>query len=263
MHASIHTESLAPTFSPDSERAALEREYQQRLTTLLCALGLYGAGYFVWQVPVLVDRAIAESLHETHAEVMESRSAIFFASAIGATVLGGYADTVGRRPVALISATAVVLHLLGCALCHSASQLVLCRLVGGFAMGGLAYGFAFALESAEAGAKSATALRLNTWHTLNAGLVCAIHRGCEVLRFSSDTRKLELQRAELFPNTSLLVRQVFDISWRLELAIDAALLGSCVAVTAWLVPESADFSARPRCAGQILYLGGRRLFVLK
>lgn len=192
-------------------------------STLLCALGLYGGGYFVWQIPVLVDHAISVSLHETHAEVMSSRSAIFFAWAIGATVLGGRADIVGRRPVALGSAIAVVLHLVGCALCQTAAQLVACRLVGGFALGGLAYGFTLAIESAEADQKSLTALRLNSWHTINAGIVVAIHHAC----------------------------QTTGVSWRTELCCDATVLGTFVAAAAWHVPESVDFLSRARRKGRL------------
>lgn len=182
---------------------------------MLCGVGIYGGGAFVWQSPVLLDGSIESSLQISHADVVTSTSAIFLAWAIGATVLGRLADTIGRKPVAVGSAVAIALHLFGIASCTDSTGLLAARVFGGFACGGVASGVTLALEAVEVEDQASRAMfELNTWHFVSVVLILGVHLGCASL----------------------------DLDLRQELAGLGLLLGSMAAATAVVVPESAAFA---------------------
>ena len=190
-------------------------------TTALCGVGIYGAGPFVWQTPLLLDDAIGASLHLTHDQMLTSQSAIFLAWAAGAMVLGAAADVVGRKPVCVLSGLLIALELLGCSCADSFAGLLASRLVGGFALGGTASGFTLAVESASVEKQADVALALNVGFSGAVALLLALHQAAG---------------------------GAMHLSWHDELVAYAATVATLVGATALCVRESPAFLAAAKPA---------------
>ena len=188
----------------------------QLLTRMLCGVGIYGGGAFVWQSPVLLDGYIESTFHIAHADVVSSTSAIFLAWAIGATVLGSLADNIGRKPVAVGSALVIALHLFGISAATDATGLLAARIAGGFACGGVASGVTLALEAAPEEDQTNAMFQLNSFHFLAVVLILGVHVECE-------TANIGLQQ---------------------ELCGLGLLVGAMGAATALLIPESSAYRAK-------------------
>ena len=191
-------------------------------TTALCGVGIYGAGPFVWQTPLLLDDAIGASLQLSHDQMLTSQSAIFLAWAAGAVVLGGAADVIGRKPVCVFSGLLIALELAGCSCADSFSGLLASRLVGGFALGGTASGFTLAVESASVEKQADVGLALNVGFSGAVVLLLALHQA---------------------------VGGAMHLSWHDELVAYAATVAALVGATAMCVPESPAFLAAAAAAG--------------
>ena len=222
----LRKKSTAPKKAPDSPglpHAAsdkLQRGVKSSGSAVIVGLlgtCVYGAGTFVWQTPVLLDETIRVSLQLTEEQMIETDSLIFMGWAIGAVVGGRLTDTIGRKPVSLISGFLIILHLLVSASAAGLVGLTLARFVGGVAIGGTAAGFTLGVEHVEASRRSATATHLNVYnHAGGYFILTAIHVACA-------SRQL---------------------SWQSELVAFAAALTLLLTTTALVVPESPEWLAR-------------------
>ena len=187
--------------------------------TAVLGTAVYGAGTFVWQVPVLLDETIRASEGLTEEEIIASDSLIFMGWAIGAVVCGRLTDIFGRKPIAIASVLLIVVHLLVAAASPGILGLDASRLIGGFGIGGTAAGFMLAIEHANERERSATAKALNIYnHAAGYMMLAAIHGTCGA----------------------------FALSWRFELVSYAVALAAFTFVVAAVVPESPEFLAQAK-----------------
>ena len=197
---------------------------------LLYGVGIYGGSSFVWQVPMLLDGAIAGSLRVSDRDMRVSSSAIFVVWAVGSVVLGQAADRLGRKPVAEASALAVLLHLLGCAVATSFGWFACSRLLGAFALGGLPAGFALIIENEDEASRSVVALVMNMLQVVSVASQVLVHALCHWCAWP----------------------------WRVELLGFVLVRAPFVAAAIRLVPESAAFTAsvRSRVHGSRVHSSG-------